>query len=260
MLKKFVYASLSVVKHNISFAIFGLLCSFFIFFLPFVAIFCLGSKRHLVMVSQFITHKAFQFVVWFCRATGFIDISVIYHAQQNLAPIVVCNHLSLFDIVTIFCYFPGSYTFVHRKYLKNPLLAPIIHACNYIPIDPTSISDRMHAYAQAEEILKQGGRLVIFPEGTRSLDGKMLPFQKGAFNLASKLQLAISPIFFTADRAFLNKNKIYDFRLDCPRLEAHIMPPIVTKEIKAQDLKHHTELLFQEWTKSPLTLAWNKSC
>ncbi len=78
-------------------------------------------------------------------------------------------------------------------FLPNPFFAWLIRTFNAIPIKrgPGAIS----AYEKAEELLKIGKMIIIFPEGTRSKTGELLPFKKGAASLACNLRVPVIPAF-----------------------------------------------------------------
>lgn len=70
----------------------------------------------------------------------------------------------------------------------------------HIMVDDSSISGIRETIAESEETLKEGMSLVIFPEGSRTWDGKMIPFKRGAFMLAAEFKLPVVPI--TIDGSF----------------------------------------------------------
>lgn len=68
------------------------------------------------------------------------------------------------------------------------------HRAGHVFVDDSSIGSIKQTIEEAEEKLKDGMSLVIFPEGSRSWDGKMIPFKRGAFMLASEFKLPVVPI------------------------------------------------------------------
>lgn len=67
-------------------------------------------------------------------------------------------------------------------------------------VDDSSIGGIKETIAEAEQTLKHGMSLVVFPEGSRSWDGKMIPFKRGAFMLAGEFKLPVVPL--TIDGSF----------------------------------------------------------
>lgn len=260
LLTKFRYLTI----HCVSFGIFGIMCVGYMIVIPIVFLAYPDNRFRRYYINQSFTHIGFKFVVWFCDKVGFITIKFMNPDQKHLLkPILVANHLSMFDIVAIFCYFPGYVTFVHRKFLKNPILYPMIKSCGYIPVNPSDPTDRQRAIAEASEYLKNGLKLVIFPEGKRSKDGRLGTFQSGAFYLSVVNKVGISFAFFTCDRAFLNNQKMFIARKKPINLNVWLMPGIdrvseLTKRKTVKELKKKSELLYDDWMKSDRSLPWNK--
>jgi len=108
--------------------------------------------------------------------------------------LMVANHQSLLDILVLFR------TFVHFKWLSKienfrvPLIGWNMTLNRYIKLkrgDPASI-ERM--FESCRRTLRQGSSIMVFPEGTRSPDGRMRDFKTGAFELAKSTQTPILPI------------------------------------------------------------------
>lgn len=70
----------------------------------------------------------------------------------------------------------------------------------HIMVDDSSVAGIRETIAESEQTLKDGMSLVIFPEGSRSWDGKMIPFKRGAFMLAAEFKLPVVPL--TIDGSF----------------------------------------------------------
>ena len=70
----------------------------------------------------------------------------------------------------------------------------------HVFVDDSSVAGIKETIAEAEQTLKHGMSLVIFPEGSRSWDGKMIPFKRGAFMLAGEFRLPVVPV--TIDGSF----------------------------------------------------------
>ncbi len=90
---------------------------------------------------------------------------------------------------------------------------------HHVFVDDSNIASIKQTISDAEEILRDGMSLVIFPEGSRSWDGKMIPFKRGAFMLASEFNLPVVPI--TIDGSFKRM----------PRFTYNITPGTITLTI-----------------------------
>lgn len=89
----------------------------------------------------------------------------------------------------------------------------------HVYVDDQSISNIRHTIEEAEQKLNGGRSIVIFPEGSRSWDGKMIPFKRGAFMLAAEFKLPVVPI--TIDGSFKAM----------PRFSYNIYPTTITLTI-----------------------------
>lgn len=102
------------------------------------------------------------------------------------------NHQSQLDIAILLGYLPGRTRFAAKKELfRQPLFGAVLRTLGMIPIDrddPAASMERLRRLALG------GGSVVIFPEGTRSRDGALLPFKKGAFVAALELSVPVVPV------------------------------------------------------------------
>lgn len=250
--------------HLMSFFIFGLMCCLCILCLPVFCILSMGSLPRLHRITQSVTHQAFRFVVWFCRFVHLIQINIKNKSQiDSDNPILIANHISLFDVVAIFCYFPGRYVFVHEKFIKNPLLSPIIRCCGYIPVRPECPTSCQKALSYAQNLLNKGYKIAIFPEGSRSQDGSIGKFRRGVFWLSVISKKDITALFLTLDRPFLNKQKLFWPGRKAAQLDVWIMENISVSQFKkdeksVSDLKNYTERVYKKWLNSSHSLTWTK--
>lgn len=116
------------------------------------------------------------------------------HIEPNVPYVMVANHLSLLDILVLFRLFRHFKWVSKIENFRVPCIGWNMSLNGYIPLtrgDTRSIAAMMDACRRS---LKQGNPLMMFPEGTRSKDGKLRPFKLGAFRLAREMSLPILPI------------------------------------------------------------------
>ena len=90
----------------------------------------------------------------------------------------------------------------------------------HVMVDDSTVSGIRETVTNAEDILKDGMSVVIFPEGSRSWDGKMIPFKRGAFMLAGEFKLPVVPV--TIDGSFRAMPRFtYNMRPSTIRLTIH---------------------------------------
>jgi len=110
--------------------------------------------------------------------------------------VVVSNHLSMFDIPLLFYGLPLHGRFLSKKEVfKIPLVGRAMRTIGIIEIDRASGQSSRQAIIEGVKIAAERGySLIVFPEGTRSRDGNLLPFKKGAFRIAIDSGLPILPV------------------------------------------------------------------
>ena len=120
--------------------------------------------------------------------------------------VFMANHQSSFDIFTLIAGLPVSFKFIlKRELLKIPLFGLVLRKMHYIAIDRKNRAVAIKTINKAVSILREGESILIFPEGTRSRDGQLLPFKKGGFHLAIKSKCDIVPISISGSREILRK-------------------------------------------------------
>lgn len=121
--------------------------------------------------------------------------------DNNKSYVFVANHQGAFDIWSIYGYLGHNFKWLMKKDLeKIPLVGYACKKAGHIFVDDSSVSSIRETIQESEETLRDGMSLVIFPEGSRSWDGKMIPFKRGAFMLAGEFKLPVVPI--TIDGAY----------------------------------------------------------
>jgi 1-acyl-sn-glycerol-3-phosphate acyltransferase len=102
------------------------------------------------------------------------------------------NHQSHFDIAALLGYLPGSNRFAaKREMFAEPILGAVLRTMGMIPVDR---DDPQASIGRLNRLALDGSSVIIFPEGTRSPDGNLLPFKKGAFVAAIALGVPVVPV------------------------------------------------------------------
>jgi 1-acyl-sn-glycerol-3-phosphate acyltransferase len=105
------------------------------------------------------------------------------------------NHESLYDIPALITALPGQTRFLAKRALfRIPLFGWALKVGGFVSIDRSDRSRAGESFAEAMRELEGGASVVVFPEGTRNTDGRLLPFQRGGFLLALKSGLPIVPV------------------------------------------------------------------
>jgi 1-acyl-sn-glycerol-3-phosphate acyltransferase len=109
--------------------------------------------------------------------------------------VLISNHQSGFDILALLLSVPASTRFVAKESLfRIPFLGWSMTAAGFIPIDRTNRTRAIRSLKKAAESVRQGRPVILFAEGTRSLDGRLAPFKRGAFHLAVEAGVPVVPV------------------------------------------------------------------
>ena len=124
---------------------------------------------------------------------------VSVEGRENIDPktpyVFVANHQGAFDIFLLFGFLGHDFRWMLRKGLRNIIF--VGRACEkagHIYVDSQGSSGMMHTIRQAMATLKAGHSLIVFPEGTRTKDGHLGRFKKGAYTLAAMLKVPVVPL------------------------------------------------------------------
>ena len=110
--------------------------------------------------------------------------------------IVACNHCSYLDPLIVGVAFPKRLRYFSKEELFRPFLfGKIITILGAVPVSRESNAAAAGALKGLLKFLKEGSDVLIFPEGARSLDGKLMPLENGAGLVASHSQAPILPVF-----------------------------------------------------------------
>jgi 1-acyl-sn-glycerol-3-phosphate acyltransferase len=115
--------------------------------------------------------------------------------QPGTRYMVMCSHASHFDIPLSFLALPGSLRMLAKKELSMiPLFGTAMARSDFIFIDRKNRAQALKDLQVARSKMENGIVLWVAPEGTRSTDGRLLPFKQGCFHLAIDTQAVIIPV------------------------------------------------------------------
>ena len=120
----------------------------------------------------------------------------------NSPQVLVSNHVSFYDVFALAAIVPVPYAFVAKKELERiPFFGMAWKAAGHISVDRTDRARAIQSLRRAAESIREArSTVIIFPEGTRSLSGEMLPFKKGAFMLAIEAGVPVVPVVVRGSR------------------------------------------------------------
>ena len=160
---------------------------FLILFFPWIIPIAFFSSTWLYKYAQFLSQSIF----WCFN----IKINIKGEFPDDGPYILMHNHASFLDLFAMPTIIKGSYTgIVAKKNFKIPLIGAILKKLNAIPIQRSNSKSAKASITIAENFLNKGFHIAIFPEGTRTVTGKLNPFKKGGFHMAINTQTKILPI------------------------------------------------------------------
>jgi 1-acyl-sn-glycerol-3-phosphate acyltransferase len=171
-----------------------------------------------------------MFSLWLCRIK--VNVTGRDHIPANGNFILVSNHASFFDIPAIMSVFPRARIMFKKELSWIPLWGWALYLGFHIVVDRGRGTKAMKSLDRAVKAIQAGGSVVLFAEGTRSRDGQLQPFKRGAFQLAARTGVPILPIVLNGTFAIQPKGAL-DIRPGS--IEMIIGDPVPTEGITTRD-------------------------
>jgi 1-acyl-sn-glycerol-3-phosphate acyltransferase len=126
------------------------------------------------------------------------------NAERGRSYVVACNHQSMWDIIVVYGFLDLDLKWVMKKELRKiPAIGIGCEKVGHIFVERRDPKQANAAIAAALDRLGDGIGILFFPEGTRSADGRLLPFKKGAFRTAIAQDLPLLPVTVSGTREIL---------------------------------------------------------
>lgn len=176
--------------------------------------------------------------MWNWAVAKFMGIRFSISGTENILPgasyIITPNHQGFADILALFVNLPVPFRWViKRELLKIPLFGRALGATGAICLDRADRDRSVRSLQEGVKKLGDGWSVLIYPEGTRTPDGLLHPFKKGAFMMAVQTGIPILPV--TCNGAFkIMPKKTLLFRPG--RVTLTIGEPILTEGLTEQDV------------------------
>ncbi|SHE46534.1 lysophospholipid acyltransferase family protein [Dysgonomonas macrotermitis] len=149
--------------------------------------------------------------------------------------VFVANHQGAFDIFLTYGYLNQNIKWVQKSELRRlPFVGKASEIAGHVFVDSSNTKTMLQTIQKAEEELVEGVSMVIFPEGARTLNAKMGRFRKGAYVIATQMQLPIVPITLNGPYNVLKRNtSTMHFG---KTMEIIVHDPIETKGLTTDDI------------------------
>lgn len=126
---------------------------------------------------------------------------------QDRAVVFMMNHQSNCDPPAIIGLLPPVLILGKAEFFRVPILGQAMRLRGFIPVDRSRREKAIFALEQAAQSLKAGHSFLVFPEGTRSPHGRLLPFKKGVFIMAIKAGAPVVPVSISRSRRIMPKGR-----------------------------------------------------
>jgi 1-acyl-sn-glycerol-3-phosphate acyltransferase len=142
--------------------------------------------------------------VWLCGVKVLIVGLDRFDNQRTY--IYMCNHVSNIDPPIVIPAVPKrTSVLVKKEVFRIPVLATAMRMGQLVPVDRTDRESAINSLKKGQEVLASGVNMTLFPEGTRSRTGELLPFKKGPFYMALEAGVPILPMTILGTRAIWPK-------------------------------------------------------
>ena len=139
-----------------------------------------------------------------------VEVEGVDNIQKGQSYVFVANHQSAYDIFVIYGWLPVIFKWLMKQELRKiPLVGTACAAAGHVFINRSNPQASMESLQKIEKTLTNGVSTVIFPEGTRSHDGQIGRFKRGAFQIAMDLKLPIIPISLSGCYEVMNRYAWY---------------------------------------------------
>jgi 1-acyl-sn-glycerol-3-phosphate acyltransferase len=160
-----------------------------------------GDISLLYRVAMWITNAG-------VRAAGIkIEVTGLENIPPGRSCIFMSNHVSNLDPPVVLPLLPGRSSVLLKKELMNiPILGKAMRLAKFVPVERGHRRDAAQASVEAAaDALRSGLHILVYPEGTRSRDGRLSTFKKGPFFLAQETEAPIVPIALSGTQTMMHK-------------------------------------------------------
>lgn len=172
----------------------------------------------------------------YLRAAGAkIHASGFEHLDPRQPYVFVANHQSNLDPALMFAYLKRNLGWIAKKELfRIPIMGQGLPLGNVIPIDRSNREAAIESTRRGAEIVQRGRSVAAYPEGTRSVDGKIKEFKKGVFFMAIEAGVPIVPVVINDTRLVMRKGTDYCLPHN---VYVELLPPISTTGSTAENIE-----------------------
>jgi 1-acyl-sn-glycerol-3-phosphate acyltransferase len=141
-----------------------------------------------------------------------VQVLGLRHLDPSETYVFMANHQSMFDILVLFSHLPVQFRWLAKKELFSiPVMGYAMGKVGHIPIDRSDRRSAHESLVNAAQKIAEGTPVIIFPEGSRSRDGELMPFKPGGFHLAVRAGRPIMPVVISGTSEVMKKGTLRIF-------------------------------------------------
>lgn len=184
-------------------------------------------------------------MMWLSR--GPVTWSGTENLREDRPAIYISNHTSIVDIFLAIWLSPiGTVGVAKKQVIYYPFFGQMYWLSGHLRIDRGDSKGAVESLQELARITKENGlSIYIWPEGTRSRDGRLLPFKKGIVHLALQTGLPIVPVVIHNGHKVWEKNTLV---IGKAPLHIDILPPVDTSDWSLDTIEEHLALLQARYT------------
>lgn len=188
----------------------------------------------------YFAHGCARAWAWLILATTGVEVTVhgLQRLERGKTYVFVSNHQSIYDIPVLFWWIPFQLRIIAKESLgRFPVLGPHLRRTGHMLVDRRR-PDRSGIFGWASALTSKGLSLIVFPEGTRSPDGRVGVFKGGSFYLAMQAGLPIVPLSIVGSRHVMRRGQLttrpgHVTLVVHDPIETHANPEPSTRDVRA---------------------------
>jgi 1-acyl-sn-glycerol-3-phosphate acyltransferase len=182
-----------------------------------------------------VAHGCARLWAWLILATTGVRVSVrgLERVPQHHSYLFIANHQSFYDIPILFWYVPFDLRIIAKASLRRvPFIGGHLARTGHVLVDRAKPGAAV--FKQISDLMARGQSLIVFPEGTRSPDGRVGGFRSGIFSLGIEAGLPVVPVAVRGTRHIMHKGRL----MTCPGVASvEVFDPIPTTGLTRDDAK-----------------------
>ena len=161
-----------------------------------------------------------------------LEIHGLGQVPRDRPLVYMANHQSNCDPPALLSLLPRVVVLVKKEFCRVPILGRAMLAVGFIPVDRRNREQGLEAVEKGVQALRAGKSFLVYPEGTRSPDGRLQRFKKGVFHMAIQAGTAIVPVSISGSNKIMAKGK---FVIRPGRVRITFHEPVATEGLGIED-------------------------